>query len=117
VAKEELVQTLETEVKEADIKLVQLEDVKKQEYEKRDKFEELMKQYDAVLTPVASKAEFAPYDISEAFIKVFNEGVFTAIPNLVGTPALVSGGVQLMGWHFAESTLLSLAGSVERMGE
>ncbi len=82
-----------------------------------DKFEELMKQYDAVLTPVASKAEFAPYDISEAFIKVFNEGVFTAIPNLVGTPALVSGGVQLMGWHFAESTLLSLAGSVERMGE
>ncbi|MBQ7107772.1 MAG: hypothetical protein IJN95_01635 [Clostridia bacterium] len=82
-----------------------------------DKFEELMKQYDAVLTPVASKAEFAPYDISEAFIKVFNEGVFTAIPNLVGTPALVSGGVQLIGWHFAESTLLSLAGSVERMGE
>ena len=82
-----------------------------------DKFEELMKQYDAVLTPVASKAEFAPYDISEAFIKVFNEGVFTAIPNLIGTPALVSGGVQLMGWHFAESTLLSLAGSVERMGE
>ena len=82
-----------------------------------DKFEELMKQYDAVLTPVASKAEFAPYDINDAFIKVFNEGVFTAIPNLVGTPALVSGGVQLMGWHFAESTLLSLAGSVERMGE
>ena len=82
-----------------------------------DKFEELMKQYDAVLTPVVSKAEFAPYDISDAFIKVFNEGVFTAIPNLVGTPALVSGGVQLMGWHFAETTLLSLAGSVERMGK
>ncbi len=82
-----------------------------------DKFEELMKQYDAVLTPVVSKAEFAPYDISDAFIKVFNEGVFTAIPNLVGTPAIVSGGVQLMGWHFAETTLLSLAGSVERMGK
>ena len=82
-----------------------------------DKFEELMKQYDAVLTPVVSKAEFAPYDINDAFIKVFNESVFTAIPNLVGTPALVSGGVQLMGWHFAETTLLSLAGSVERMGE
>lgn len=82
-----------------------------------DKFEELMKQYDAVLTPVVSKAEFAPYDISDAFIKVFNESVFTAIPNLVGTPALVSGGVQLMGWHFAETTLLSLAGSVERMGK
>ncbi len=82
-----------------------------------EKFEELMKQYDAVLTPACSKGEFAPYSIDDAFIKVFEEGVFTAIANLIGTPALVSGGVQLMGWHFAEGTLLSLAGSVERMGE
>ena len=82
-----------------------------------ERFEELLKQYDAVLTPACSKGEFAAYSIDDAFVKVFEEGVFTAIPNLVGTPALVSGGVQLMGWHFAESTLLSLAGSVERMGE
>lgn len=82
-----------------------------------EKFEELMKQYDAVLTPACSKGEFAPYSIDEAFIKVYEEGVFTAIPNLIGVPAIVSRGVQLMGWHFAESTLLSLAGSVERMGE
>ena len=82
-----------------------------------EKFEALMKEYDAVLTPVCSKLEFTAYGIDEAFGKVFEEGVFTAIPNLVGTPALVSGGVQLMGWHFNESTLLSLAGSVERMGE
>ena len=64
-----------------------------------------------------SKTEFKAYNIDDAFVKVFGEGVFTAISNLVGTPALVSGGVQLMGWHFNESTLLSLAGSVERMGE
>ena len=82
-----------------------------------DKFEALMKGYDAVLTPVCSKTEFTAYSIDDAFGKVFEEGVFTAIPNLVGTPALVSGGVQLMGWHFGESALLSLAGSVERMGE
>ena len=82
-----------------------------------EKFEALMKEYDAVLTPVCSKTEFTAYSIDDAFGKVFEEGVFTAIPNLVGTPALVSGGVQLMGWHFGESTLLSLAGSVERMGE
>lgn len=82
-----------------------------------DKMQELMKQYDAVLAPACSKNEFAPYNIDRAFLKVFDEGVFTAIPNLIGTPALVSGGVQLMGWHFAESTLLSLAGCIERMGE
>lgn len=82
-----------------------------------EKFEALMKEYDAVLAPACSKTEFKAYNIDDAFVKVFGEGVFTAIPNLVGTPALVSGGVQLMGWHFNESTLLSLAGSVERMGE
>ena len=43
--------------------------------------------------------------------------MFTAVPNLISTPALVGGGVQLMGKAFAESTLLSLAHSVERKGE
>ena len=32
-------------------------------------------------------------------------------------PALVSGGVQLMGDHFSESTLLSLAKSAEKEGK
>jgi aspartyl-tRNA(Asn)/glutamyl-tRNA(Gln) amidotransferase subunit A len=50
-------------------------------------------------------------------MKVFDESVFTALANLIGTPALVSNGVQLMGKHFSEGTLLSLAGSVERAGE
>ena len=79
-----------------------------------EKFEELMKNYDAVLTPVCSKTTYGEYDIKDAFGKVFEESVFTAVANLTGTPALVSGGVQLMGKHFSESTLLSLAGAVEK---
>ena len=82
-----------------------------------DRFEELMKEYDAVLTPVCSKSAYSAYDIKDAFVKVFGESVFTAVANLVGTPALVSGGVQLMGKQFSESTLLSLAGCAERVGE
>ena len=82
-----------------------------------DRFEELMKEYDAVLTPVCSKSAYSAYDIKDAFVKVFEESVFTAVANLIGTPALVSGGVQLMGKHFSESTLLSLAGCAERVGE
>ena len=73
-----------------------------------------MKNYDAVLTPVCSKTAYGEYDIKDAFGKVFEESVFTAVANLIGTPALVSGGVQLMGKHFSESTLLSLAGAVEK---
>jgi Asp-tRNA(Asn)/Glu-tRNA(Gln) amidotransferase A subunit family amidase len=40
---------------------------------------------------------------------VFAESEFTAIANLIGIPALAAGGVQLLGDHFAESTVLSLA--------
>ena len=73
--------------------------------------------FDAILTPVCSKAEYESYDIKDAFGKVFAESVFTAVPNLIGVPALVTNGVQLMGNHFAESTLLSLANSVEKEGK
>ena len=82
-----------------------------------DATKELLEKYDAILTPVCSKTEYTAYDIKDAFTKVFEESVFTALPNLIGTPALVSGGVQLMGKHFDESVLLSLAKSVERKGE
>ncbi len=82
-----------------------------------EKMAELFASFDAVLTPVCSKTSYEAYEINEAFIKVFEESVFTAVPNLIGTPALVTKGVQLMGKSFSESTLLSLADSVERMGE
>ncbi len=82
-----------------------------------EKYAEIMKEYDAVLTPVCSKTAYQAYDIKEAFETVFNESVFTAVANLIGVPALVSGKVQLMGSHFDESILLSLAGSIERAGE
>lgn len=82
-----------------------------------ERFKALLESYDAVLLPACAKQSYTAYDISEAFGKVFAESEFTALANLIGTPALVSGGVQLMGAHFSESTLLSLAGAVERKGE
>ena len=78
---------------------------------------QLLQGCDAILTPTCSKTAFKPYDIHAAFGNVFSESIFTAAANLVGIPALVSSGVQLMGRHFSESTLLSLAHSVERKGE
>ncbi len=82
-----------------------------------ESFAKLMESYDAVLTPVCSKSAYEAYAIEDAFKTVFEESAFTAVANLIGVPALVSGGVQLMSKAFAESTLLSLAGSVERAGE
>ncbi len=77
----------------------------------------LFEEYDAVLTPACSKSEYKAYDINDAFKKVFDESVFTAVPNLVGIPALCANGVQLMSKAFNESTLLSLSKAVERKGE
>lgn len=82
-----------------------------------EKMKELFSKYDAVLTPVCSKSEYKAYDIKDAFTKVFEESVFTAVPNLIGLPALVSCGVQLISKQFDESKLLSLSKIVERKGE
>lgn len=81
-----------------------------------EKLAELFETYDAVLAPACSATAYAAYDMEKAFEKVFAESVFTAPANLVGLPALVSGGVQLIGRHFDESLLLSLAGCVEGKG-
>lgn len=80
-----------------------------------NKIKELLAQYDAILTPSCSKLSYEPYEISDAFDKVYEESLFTAVPSITGLPAMVSGGVQLIADSFKESTLLSIAHSVERM--
>ncbi len=77
----------------------------------------IFEKYEAILTPVCAKAAYEAYDIKDAFGKVFEESVFTAIPNLIGSPALVTKGVQLMGKNYSEKTLLSIADIIERKGE
>lgn len=78
------------------------------------KVKEILASYDAILTPVCSKAEYAPYDVKDAFGKVFEESLFTAVPSITGLPAMVSGGVQLIADSFKESTLLSIAHTMEK---
>jgi len=82
-----------------------------------DAVKALFETYDALLTPPCGKTAYEAYDIKDAFGKVFEESVFTAVPNLIGTPAYVTNGVQLMGRAFGESELISLAKNAERKGE
>ena len=77
----------------------------------------LLAKYDAILCPACGEAEYAPYAIEDAFTKVFGESLYTAVANLTGIPAMVSGGIQLMADMFGESTLLSIAASVEKEAE
>lgn len=82
-----------------------------------DGMKEIFKKYDAVLIPASKRSSYEAYDIADAFGKVFEESIMTASANLAGFPAMVSCGVQLLGDHFADAALLSLACAIERMGE
>lgn len=77
------------------------------------KVRELLTSYDAILAPACSKTEYAPYDVADAFEKVYEESVFTAIPSITGMPAMVTKGVQLIADSYKESVLLSIAKSAE----
>ncbi len=78
-----------------------------------DKVREILASCDAILAPACGKAEYKPYDALDAFEKVFEETLFTAIPSITGMPAMVTKGVQLIADSFRESVLLSIAKSVE----
>lgn len=80
------------------------------------KVKELLASYDAIIMPVCSKLSFEPYDTKDAFTKVFDESLYTAVASITGLPAMVSGGVQLVADSFKESTLLSIAHCAEKEG-
>ena len=78
-----------------------------------DKVKDILAKYDAILAPACSQTAYAPYDVSDAFEKVYDESFFTAIPSITGIPAMVTKGVQLISDSYKESVLLSIAKSVE----
>lgn len=75
---------------------------------------ELFTEFDALLMPAYSKADAETYDIADAFNKVYEESLFTALASITGMPAVVTKGVQLVGNYFADGKLLSLAKVLEK---
>ena len=82
-----------------------------------EKMKEIFASFDAVIAPTMSTSSVPEYDLTETFERTEKELVFTTVPSLIGIPAMVTGGVQLWGAAFCESTLLSIAGAVERMAD
>lgn len=80
------------------------------------KVKEVLDSYNAILMPACSKLAYKPYDTKDAFSKVFEESLYTAVASITGLPAIVSGSVQLVADSFKESTLLSIANTVEKEG-
>ena len=73
-------------------------------------FGKLFEEYDAVMLPVCSKAEYDETD------DVFVENKYTAPASITGLPAVVAQGVQLIGKAFSDGELLSLASILTKEG-
>lgn len=82
-----------------------------------EKMKDVFAAFDAVICPVMSAASLEAYDTAETFERTKKELLFTTVPNLIGIPAMVTGGIQLWGAAFGESTLLSMAAAMERSAD
>lgn len=80
-------------------------------------FASLFAEYDAVLMPVTSKNEYTMADIEADRYISFKENRFTSPAMITGLPAVVVGGVQLVGKAFSENALLDLAEKFEKEGK
>lgn len=74
-----------------------------------EEFEKLFEQFDAVLLPACSLMEYTEEQVAADKYIAFDENRFTAPASLTGLPALVAGGVQLIGKAFFEDALLDIA--------
>lgn len=74
-----------------------------------DRMKALFEAYDLLLMPAMSTVSVALYEMTDAFRKVYEESLFTAVPSITGMPAMVTHGVQLAADHFGEGTLFGAA--------
>ena len=80
-------------------------------------FAALFAEFDAVLIPACSKTAYTLCDVEENPYLACEEALFTAPASITGLPAVVVGGVQLMGPAFSENSLLDVAESYEEVGK
>lgn len=78
-----------------------------------EEFARLFGEYDAVLMPACSKMAYSPAEVAADKFLCFKENVFTAPASITGLPAVVAGGVQLVGPAFSDAALLALAGQFD----
>ena len=74
-----------------------------------EEFAKLFQNFDAVLLPACSKMEYAEADVKQDKYLAFEENRYTAPATLAGLPAVVAGGVQLVGNVYSEDALLDVA--------
>ena len=82
-----------------------------------EEFARIFADYALVLMPAAGKAAYAPAEVEADKFLCFKENVYTAPASISGMPAVVAGGVQLVGPAFSDGALLALAQEFETAQE
>ena len=86
-------------------------------------FDQAFEKFDCLLTPVSPTTAFKLGEKADDPLAMYRSGVYTAPVNLAGVPALsipfglVEGlpvGLQLIGSHFAEKTLMRVGYTLEQ---
>lgn len=72
-------------------------------------FAAIFKEYNAVVMPACSKLAYTKEETEQDIYMCYKENVFTAPASITGLPAVVAGGVQLVGKAFSDSALLDAA--------
>ena len=73
-----------------------------------ERLAEIFATYGAILMPVCSKTAYKADDVAANKYIFFDESLYTAPASISGLPAVVFGGVQLVGPAFSENALLEL---------
>ncbi len=76
-------------------------------------FAKIFADYDAVLLPACSKAFFTEAEVKADPYISLSENLYTAPASITGLPAVVAGGVQLIGKALSDGALLELARVIE----
>ena len=87
-------------------------------------FQQAFTQVDAIVTPVTPTAAFKLGEKTGDPMEMYLSDIYTVTANLVGVPGIsvpcgtnqqgLPMGIQVLGRHFDESTVLSLASAIER---
>lgn len=82
-----------------------------------EEFVRLFDSYDAVLLPACGKSAYTAADVAADRYLCFKENAATAPASITGLPAVVAGGVQLVGPAFSEGMLLTFAEKLQTVSE
>ena len=82
-----------------------------------EEFAKVFESFDAVIMPAVSALQYTEADILADKYISFEENFYTAPASITGLPAVVFGGVQLVGKSFSENALLEVASAFEKEGK